>query len=97
MAQASRKFLIEDERHAEAQGEYLSLPDALSELRRRAALPWDQAPNVAPCTNWQNCGRSYEIIEYDVSTQPWTELRRFLALEVSAGGVQWANGAERDA
>jgi len=101
MAHAARRFLIEDERHAEPQeGEFSSLAEALAELRRRASMPWDQPPNVAPCTNWRNCGRSYEIIEYDDSTQPPTEVRRFLALEVSATGAKWVNnpgGGSRDA
>ncbi len=84
-------FVIEDERHAEPQGQFSTLSEALAELKRRAELPWDQAPNVAPCTNWQNCGRRYEIVEYDISTKPWRELHRTSALEISAKGVQWLN------
>jgi hypothetical protein len=82
-------FRIEDERHAEPQGEFATLQEAVAELKRRAALPWNKVPNVAPCANWQNCGRHYEIIEYDVSTKPWRELQRISALEVSAKGVSW--------
>ena len=83
-------FVIEDERHAEPQeGNFSTLSEAVTELRRRAALPWDQAPNVAPCTNWRNCGRCYEVVEYDVSETPWTELRRMPALEISATGAKW--------
>ena len=40
-------FIIEDERHAEQQGQFASLKEALGELKKRAAIPWDQAPNVA--------------------------------------------------
>jgi len=90
-------FRIEDERHAEPQGEFSTLQEAVAELRRRAALPWNEEPNVAPCTNWQNCGRNYEIIEYDVSTNPWRELRRISALEVSANGVHWRGSFGSDA
>ena len=101
MAHAARRFLIEDERHAEPQeGEFSSLTEALAELQLRASMPWDQPPNVAPCTNWRNCGRSYEIIEYDDSTHPPTEVQRFLALEVSASGAKWVSspdGASGDA
>src|SRR5262249_5502914 len=34
------------------------------------------------------CGRHYEIIEYDAAN-PVPEMRRFLALEISAAGVKW--------
>lgn len=83
-------FKIEDERHAEPlPGEFSSLAAAAVELRRLAALPWNQVPNVAPCTNWRTCGRKYEVVEYDVSTRPWKELNRVTALEVSAEGIKW--------
>ena len=83
-------FVIEDEKHAEPQGgEFTSLAEAIMELRRRAALPWDEPPNVAPCANWKNCGRSYEVIEYDTSANPWRELQRTPVLEVTAVGVRW--------
>lgn len=83
-------FKIEDERHAEPQpGEFTSLAGAAGELRRLAQSPWDKLPNVAPCTNWATCGRSYEVVEYDDSTRPWRELRRLPALEVDAEGVRW--------
>jgi hypothetical protein len=83
-------FIIEDELHAEHQdGTFASFEQALAELKRRAALPWDQAPNVAPCTSWRTCGRNYEIIEFDDSALPWKQLSRVPALEVSAKGAKW--------
>lgn len=83
-------FKIEDERHAEPQaGEFTSLAAAAVELRRLSGLPWDHAPNVAPCTNWRTCGRTYEVVEYDASFQPWKELNRVTALEVTAEGTKW--------
>ena len=83
--------MIEDERHAEPQrGEYPSLVAALAELRRRAEIPWDQPPNAAPCSSSHDCGRAYEVVEYDVSVHPWKELRRVAALEIDARGVRWA-------
>jgi len=83
-------FIIGDERHAEPQeGEFATFADAMVELRRRAALPWNEPPNVAPCTNWRECGRKYEVIEYDDSAKPWRELRRHAVLEVSALGATW--------
>jgi hypothetical protein len=84
------KFTIEDEIHAEPQGEFPSLEQALEELKRRAAIPWDQPPNAAPCASSATCGRNYEVIEYDDRQAPWKELRRIPVLEVSASGVKWA-------
>jgi len=82
-------FVIEDERHAEQIGKFHRLEDAIAELRQRMNMPWDQKPNVAPCTSWATCGRTYEIIEYDTSRTPWLELSRRPMLDVSAGGVHW--------
>jgi hypothetical protein len=65
---------------------------AIVELQHRAAIPWDHEPNLAPCTNWRNCGRRYELVEYDDTVRPWKELRRFEVLEVSAVGAVWSRG-----
>jgi hypothetical protein len=91
-----RKYVIEDTNHAEPLGEFVSLADAVNELHRLGKLPWDQPPNVAPCTNWQTCGRSYEIIEYATDSQPWQELRRIAAFEISAQGVRWSTSFAGD-
>lgn len=85
---------IEDERHAEPQGEFATIQQAIAELRRRAQIPWDQDPNRAPCTNWESCGRTYEVVEYDDTYSPWKELRRISVLEVSASGVKWSDKFE---
>jgi hypothetical protein len=61
-------FVIEDEIHAEHHGHF---GDA--ELRRRAKIPWDEAPNVAPCMSWPTCERDYVILEFDDSSTPWKE------------------------
>ena len=84
-------FVIDDELHAESQGEYDSLDEAISELRRRAALPWNQTPNIVPCADWKTCGRSYEIVEYDQTSIPWKELRRIPALKISASELAWSD------
>jgi len=81
--------IIEDERHAEPCGEFDSREAAIAELKRRAAVPWDQEPNRAPCKSWKTCGREYELIEYDNSTQPYTEIGRVLVLRISQSGVVW--------
>lgn len=82
-------FTVEDEAHAEPQGEFEAFEDAMGEVQRRASIPWDSEPNVAPCLSWKTCGRRYEIVEYDARSRPWRELQRVLALEVSAAGVKW--------
>ena len=82
-------FVIEDELHAEQQGQFPTREQALAELQRLAAIPWDEEPNCAPCTSWRSCGRRYELIEYDDNITPWAEVSRTLLLEISAAGVQW--------
>ena len=82
-------FVIEDESHSEWIGRFDSLGEAWTEVERRAAILWDQEPNVAPCASWRTCGRTYEIIEFETSNSPWQELQRFSVLNVSATGVVW--------
>ena len=86
----STLFVIEDEAHDEQHSKHSTLEEAIVELKRLALIPWDAKPNVAPCTNWRNCGRRYEIVEYETSRNPWKVVRRFLALEISASGVIWS-------
>ena len=83
-------FVIEDEAHAERQeGQFQTRQQAIVELQRRAAIPWNEKPNRAPCTSWLNCGRRYELVEYDDTALPWKELSRNLILEISAAGARW--------
>lgn len=83
-------FQIEDEMHAEPQkGEFNTFAEALEELKRRAAIPWNQHPNRCPCENWESCCRNYEIIEYDNSILPWKKLSSKEVLKISSEGVQW--------
>jgi hypothetical protein len=90
-------FVIEDERHAETVATFSRRDEAMAELQRLAVLPWDQRPNLAPCIDWADCGRSYELIEYDTSTQPWRELSRHRLLDVSSTESRWHRhrGAEQ--
>ena len=82
-------FVIEDEWHAERVGEFDSRDAAMAELQRLAGIPWDKAPNVAPCTSWKTCGRHYEVIEFDVQCTPWRVLTRAAVLEIDMDGVRW--------
>ena len=91
------RFVIEDADHAEWQSEHASLPEAWAELARLSEVPWNEAPNVAPCTGWQKCGRSYAIVEYDASSEPWRLIRKIPVLGVSAAGAVWAPGAAQPA
>jgi hypothetical protein len=82
-------FVIEDELHAEQIGQFSDQPEAIAELRRLADTRWDQSPNLAPCMNWESCGRHYVLIEYDASTTAWTEIDRVPALNVSRDESTW--------
>jgi hypothetical protein len=84
-------FAIEDESHAEWCGSFESFDEALHELKTRATLPWDEDPNLCPCASWETCGRKYEIVELDDSSDPMREVSRVLVLEISARGVVWHN------
>lgn len=88
------RFVIEDEAHAQQCGEFATFEAALVRLRQLAALPWNEHPNVVPCTSWGNCGRRYEVVEYEISWRPWQELHRTPALEINAGGVTWQHPLE---
>jgi hypothetical protein len=85
-------FVIEDEFHAERQGEFATEDEAMAELRRRARILWDQVPNRAPCMSWRTCGRGYYIIEFDDTREPRRELKRTRVLEISASQVKWHGG-----
>lgn len=87
-------FALEDEQHAEPQGEFASRGEALDELRRRAAIRWDESPNACPCLSWRTCRRLYEIIEYDTSVMPWMAITRTSVLEISATGVRWFGASD---
>jgi len=82
-------FIIEDELHAEPQGEFKTFEGAFNELEKTAKIPWDEKPNRCPCTNWKDCERNYQIIEYDTTKTPWKEIQRKDILTISAKGIKW--------
>jgi hypothetical protein len=83
-------FIIEDEKHAELQqGEFKTFDEAIERLKSISQIPWDNEPNKCPCTNWKECERNYQIVEYKTTETPWTELQRIDILTVSAKGVKW--------
>ena len=94
LSSSNSVFVLEDDIHAEWGGEFRSFDEALSEIRVRSKIAWDQQPNICPCQNWKECGREYSIVEFDSSTTPWTELDRIPVLSVSAKAVSWEAGFE---
>ena len=87
-------LVIEDSIHAEQAGRFQRFDEAVAELRRRAAIPWDEEPNRAPCTSWRSCGREYHVLAYDTSETPWKLLKDVGVLNVSATGIEWVEGFE---
>jgi hypothetical protein len=85
-------FYLFDELHDEPFGEFASFSDAVAEVRRLASLPWDQEPNLAPCTAWRTCGREYEIREGIAFDLPGPLQRGTRVASISATGVVWAAG-----
>ena len=92
-----RVILIEDNRHSELQKlEFADFEAALQELRRRAAIPWNETPNRAPCSNWRKCGREYWLVQFDNDKVPWNRLRGVKVLTVLPHGVSWSRGYEQE-
>ena len=85
----AHKYGIDDEAHAEEISVHDSLSEARAELTRLARTPWNHPPNQAPCTNWQHCGRRYELVAYEESDAGYRELSRLDALAVDASGPKW--------
>ena len=87
-------FIIEDQVHAEWKGRFATREEALSELKRLANIPWDQPPNLCPCTSWRTCRREYEVIEFETSGLEWKELWRGGTLALSSNGANWTGEFE---
>ena len=82
-------FVIEDEFHAEWQGQFQSFDAAFAELRTKASIAWNETPNRCPCTSWKTCCREYVVVEFDDRVSPWKETGRTPVLGVNASGVTW--------
>lgn len=87
------QFEIVDVIHCESFGLYPTLADAWAQLGLLAACAWDAEPNVAPCGDWETCGREYEIVAYDTTTRPRQVGRRYRGLSVNREGVTWGPDA----
>lgn len=79
------RYLIEEEWHSSIEWEYNTYGEAINELKRRANLPWDKEPNLAPCTSWRTCSKLYVIRTYDNDIL----LSEEEILEISSKWVDW--------
>jgi hypothetical protein len=86
-------FAIDDDMHSDRLGEFATRAEAWAEVRRLAALPFDQEPNLPPCTKGAACRRAYEIVEYDDTRTPWREISRVFVVELTAAGARWQHDA----
>lgn len=80
-----RKFVIEDQSHAEYHWEFDSFDNALKELKRISLIPWNKKPNRCPCISWETCNRDYEIIEYTNGN----EVDRKEIVEIWSKWIKW--------
>lgn len=90
------KFSVEDEVHAEWQGDFSTFEGAMEELVHRAKLAWNQAPNRCPCTGWKTCERVYTITEFDVSDSQLKVINECEVLTISSKGVVWSDDFKAD-
>jgi hypothetical protein len=89
----STTFVIMDEIHSELQSEHETLAAAWEELQRLSRIPWDQAPNLAPCGSWETCGRTYVIREYDAENSD-VVLRSIPGFQIGSTGLIWDSEEE---
>jgi hypothetical protein len=86
-------FRIRDERHDDWRpGEFATRSEAVAELQRLAAIPWDEAPNLCPCTGWRHCARHYELVEIDPAVgRGMSDMHFEPYLTIGAEGVEWVD------
>ena len=88
MRLSNGSFTIYDEVHSDfgpPPREFANVEDAIRELRRRAAAPWNREPNRAPCTSWRKCNRRWVLLGESEAIR-----KEPIWVEVSATGVEWA-------
>ncbi|HUG66417.1 MAG TPA: hypothetical protein VMM76_01620 [Pirellulaceae bacterium] len=81
-------FNVYDDIHCDLCGKFCTFAEALAEIRRRCAIPWDQLPNRAPCKSWKTCGRKYRIREYSSPTSDRL-LNSTDICDINADGIKW--------
>jgi|GEM_PF-804171 len=85
-------YVIEDDLHCDIYIRFDRCDAAVTEIRRRVALPWDDDENQVPCLDWETCERQYWIYECDDSKGSEYEGRRLHMVTISAEGVAWSEG-----
>lgn len=81
-------IFLEDSLHWDGRiGPFEKFDEAVAELTRLSKIPWDQEPNRAPCFDWQECGRTYEMI----ITSQGGDVFRTEVLRIFAGGTTWSH------
>ena len=55
--------------------------------------PWDEEPSRAPCRNWKNCGRWYDIIETD---EDGAFVASTSVCKIDSEGIIWLDEAQDD-
>ena len=84
-------YFIYDDVHCDMHGRFVTFEEALTELKTRANIPWNEEPNRAPCTSWRTCSRDYSIakMDYDYHTKMWKQVERTSIVDISSSGVVW--------
>jgi len=88
-------FRIEDKTHCDDHGTFESFQDAYDAIIGFTSIPWDKRPNRAPCRNWRNCGRYFQIVESRSWTCPESEKVKYEHVgtteicKISCEGVLW--------
>jgi len=82
-------YVVDDDLHYDLSLRFATFAEALAEIRRLAALPWDDEDAQAPCIDWETCERHYVNYEYDDSKGRAEEVRQMPVATVSAQGVVW--------
>ena len=82
-------FWLHDYLHDESLGPFSNRDEAIAEAVRVAAIPWNAPPNLAPCVDWETCGRDYAVVEYDTSDGGHKEVAALPVLRIDRDGVRW--------
>jgi len=90
----TKVFVIEETLHAECISEHSSLEAAWFALVLMSQTEWGEVPHRPPCTSGLQCERSYEVMEYDVSPDGRSSVRRLGAFDISSHGLFWHDELE---
>jgi hypothetical protein len=89
MTTSATHFVIEDETHCEQIGDFHSLDEVRSELKRIASVPWGTEPNKAPCGSGDRCERRYVLIVGNYLDGVWNQTSRTSIFHINANELAW--------